>query len=225
MKSIFSHRTAIVLLSLAYCAGCGTPSRSPLPPPVLTSASVIVTVPVSRNDALIRPGALISIAVLVAGKKEIDEPQKRVSEKGSVSLPLLETVNVEGRSLRAAEVLIRALYEGYFITPQVIVEFARDDGSEAVSPWGYVTVLGRVKKPGRIPFPASGDLAVSGAIQQAGGFDTSANQNAIRVSRKNSAGDAEIREVNLHALGAHGQFAEDMPLLQGDVVFVAERRF
>lgn len=225
MKSIFSHRTAIALLSLAYGAGCMTPSRSPLPPPELISASVIVPGPVSRNDALIRPGALISIVVLGAGKKEIDEPQKRVSENGSVSLPLLGSINIEGRSLRAAEDLLCVLYERYFVTPQVILEFSRDDGSDAVSPWGYVTILGRVKKPGRIPFPATGDLTVSSAIQQAGGFDTSANQSAIRVSRKNSAGDAEIREVNLHALGAQGQFAEDMPLLQGDVVFVAERRF
>ena len=37
----------------------------------------------------LKPGLMISMTVLVSGKKEIDEPSKRISEGGTIALPLL----------------------------------------------------------------------------------------------------------------------------------------
>jgi protein involved in polysaccharide export with SLBB domain len=84
--------------------------------------------------------------------------------------------------------------------------------------------LGRVKKPGRVAIPATRDLTVSMAVQQAGGFDTSAKDTAIRITRS-VGGKTGSREVNLRAVGAQGRVAEDLMLLPGDVVFVPELMF
>ena len=117
------------------------------------------------------------------------------------------------------------LYKEYLVNPQVILDFVRDDNKEGLSPWGNVTVLGRVKKPGRITIPATRDLSVSAAIQQAGGFDTSAKDTAIRITHRNDRGVVTTREVNLHAVGAEGQIEEDVVLEPDDVVFVPELMF
>jgi protein involved in polysaccharide export with SLBB domain len=88
-----------------------------------------------------------------------------------------------------------------------------------------VTVLGRVKKPGKISLPATRDLVLSAAIQQAGGFDTSAKETAIRITRRLSNGGLKTREVNLHSVGAQGLVEEDVLLEPDDVVFVPELVF
>jgi polysaccharide export outer membrane protein len=116
-------------------------------------------------------------------------------------------------------------YKDYFVNPQVIVDFVRDENKEGISPWGYVTVLGRVKKPGRIAIPATRDLTVSGAIQQAGGLDTSAQLGAIHVTRRAPNGKTVTKDVNLNAIGVGGRVEDDIVLESDDVVYVPESTF
>jgi len=218
----------IAALCLGLGAGCGT-MRSEVKgfhaaPPAAPGPVVNKPAAVTQNDVLIRPGLSLSVVVLVAGSKEIEETTKRVAADGTISVPLVGQVRVAGLGLSRLRTGLQALYTKYFVNPQVMVEFAREDGPNAVSPWGYVTVLGRVKKPGRVAIPATRDLTVSGAIQQAGGFDTSARDTAIRVSRRNGNGLVETRDVNLRTVGSAGQLEEDVVLEEDDVVFVFERR-
>ena len=86
-------------------------------------------------------------------------------------------------------------------------------------------MLGRVKEPGRIVIPATRDLTVSGAIQQAGGFATSAKDNAILVTRVLPEGKTESRTINLKAVGTGGRLDDDIVLEADDVVFVPEAIF
>ena len=178
------------------------------------------------NDAAqLRPGLVININVLVAGKKEIDSMAKRLTDKRTIGVPLLGTVGVNGLTLDDLSAKLTTAYAEYFMNPQVIVEFVRDDNREGLSPWGSVTVLGRVKKPGKIIIPATRDLTLSAAIQQAGGFDTSAKENAIRVTRRRGDGSIQTREVDLRSVGAQGLVEEDIQLEPDDVVFVPEMVF
>jgi len=191
------------------------------PSPVMVSTSKS-----SNNDAvLIRPGLTVSVVVLVGGKKEVEEVGKRVSEKGDISLPLVGSVPMVGLSLNEAALSLQASYGRYFVNPQAIVEFVVESGPDAVSPWGYVTVLGRVKRPGRIAIPATRNLTVSGAIQRAGGFDTSAKDTAIRVTHRTGEGRTDVREVNLRAVGSQGLIEEDIVVGPEDIVYVIERIF
>lgn len=175
--------------------------------------------------AKLRPGLMISMSVLVAGNKELDEPAKRISDDGTIVLPLLGEIPVADTTLAELQSQLTEKYAQYFIKPQVILEFARDVAGEGLSPWGFVTVLGRVKNPGRIAIPATRDMTVSGAIQKTGGFAPSAKDGAILVTRMLPDGRTETRTINLKAVGAAGRLEEDIVLEANDVVFVPEAMF
>jgi protein involved in polysaccharide export with SLBB domain len=210
---------AIVASALA---GCVAPGRvAPAAPEAPEPKTAAVDLPQAR----VQPGLVLNVTVLVAGKKEIEETGKRVSDRGYLTLPLLGNLVVKDLPLDTLASRLTVSYREYFISPQVIVEFIRDDNQEGLSPWGYVTMLGRVKKPGRIGIPATRDLRLSGAIQQAGGFDTSAKDTAIRVTRRTAGGQIQAREVDLRAVGTQGDTARDIVLMPDDVVFVPELTF
>jgi len=172
------------------------------------------------------PGYVLSITVFVAGDKEIEDPDKRIQDDGTITLPLLGAIKVAGMTLADLREHLTALYnKSYFVDPQVVVDFSSAPGSDGVAPWGYVTVLGRVKKPGRVNIPATGDLKLTGAIQQAGGFDTSAKDTAIRVTRTGKSGKTEQKEINLRTIGSKGKADDDITLKPGDIIFVPELIF
>ena len=174
----------------------------------------------------LRPGLLLDIKVIVTGKNQLEPGAIRISDQGSIFLPMLGSVPANNITLDALRDDLTARYRRYFVNPEVLVDFARDASGEGLSPWGYVTVLGRVKNPGRIMIPATRDLTVSGAIQGAGGFDKSARINAISVTRRNPDGNGQTqRIVNLNAVGSDGKAEEDFVLGADDVVFVPEARF
>lgn len=59
----------------------------------------------------------------------------------------------------------------------------------------------------------------------AGGFDTSAKDTAIRVTRRTSSGQTVTREINLREAGSQGRIEQDIVVLPDDVVFVPELIF
>ena len=179
----------------------------------------------SVGDVKLRPGLVIGMSVLVAGKKEIEEPSKRISEGGTLILPLLGETSVTDLTLEELQSQLAKSYRKYFVDPQVTLDFSSDAEDDGISPWGYVTVLGRVKRPGRVDIPPTRDLTVSLAIQQAGGFDTSAKETAIAVTRRTAGGQSQTRQINLREIGARGQVDKDIMLLPDDVVYVPELIF
>lgn len=181
--------------------------------------------PAAAEWATLRPGLVVNVTVIVAGKKQIEEIGRRVSENGNLTLPLLGALAVGGETLDSLTQLLTDKYQEFFVTPQVMVEFVRNEQTADISPWGYVTVLGRVKRPGRVDIPPTRDLTVSLAIQQAGGFDTSAKETAIAVTRRTAGGQSQTRQINLREIGARGQVDKDIMLLPDDVVYVPELIF
>ena len=179
----------------------------------------------SVESVKLRPGLVINVSVLVAGKEEIDESAKQVSDGGTIVLPLLGELEVSDKSLDELRRELAKGYKKFFIDPEVFVGFVRDTEGEGISPWGFVTVLGRVAKPGRIAIPATRDMTVSGAIQKAGGFSSSAKDGAILVTRTMPDGTTQTRTINLYAVGAAGRPGEDIILEADDIVYVPEKMF
>jgi polysaccharide export outer membrane protein len=177
------------------------------------------------NAVRLRPGLVIGIKVVVAGRDEILEPGKRVSDEGLISLPLVGPLEAAGLTPVELAARLETAYRRFFVSPQVLVDIARDERPDAMSPWGSVTVLGTVKTPGRVAIPPTRDLKVSSAIQRAGGFDAGARKTAIRVTRRKSDGSVSSREVSLDAVGVRGDMEQDLTLQPDDVVFVSERVF
>ncbi len=175
--------------------------------------------------ARLKPGLTVTLEVRVLGKKELEVKAKRVSGNGTLVLPLVGVVDVTGMTLSRLSAELTKRYSEFLVDPLVILDFVTDRESDAASPWGYVTVLGKVKRPGRVNIPATQDLTVSDAIQRAGGLDSSAKDSAIRVSREKPDGTAESLDVNLRAVGSRGESRNDLTLEPGDVVFVPQMIF
>ncbi|MEI6564116.1 MAG: polysaccharide biosynthesis/export family protein [bacterium] len=174
---------------------------------------------------MLRPGLLINIRVLVDGQKEVEESTKRIQNDGLIALPLVGQVQAGGRTLpEFRDELFRLYNSAYFVNPQVIVEIAAEQGDEGLFPWGYVTVLGRVKQPGRVRIPPTKDITVSRAIQLVGGFDTSAKTTSIKVTRGKD-GQQELFSVDLKDVGARGNVKADIVLMPNDIVYVPEEIF
>jgi protein involved in polysaccharide export with SLBB domain len=175
------------------------------------------------DAAILRTGVLFSLSVEVGDEIEFVSKDLRVGENGEVVLPIIRDVNLDGLTLVEAADRLATLYEPYYVeTPTVRLRLEMDAKG---APWGYVTVLGRVTKPGRVSLPPTRDMTVSGAIRAAGGFDTSANLKAIRIIRTNKDQTKERKTINIKRLGKDGDTTQDVRLRAGDVVFVSERIF
>ncbi len=174
----------------------------------------------------LKPGFMLNIRALVDGDVEIDEKNKRISAEGDIILPLLGVVKVEGLSLATLSEKLYELYnKDYLVEPQIEVDFSAITGENAISPWGYVTVLGCVGDSGPVNIPPTQKLTVSQAIQQAGGFAPSAKQSAIRVTREGPDGKKQVINVDLRVVGSKGELSQDIVLRNGDVLFIPESIF
>lgn len=180
--------------------------------------------PDTQKQVRLRPGIELQIEVLASGKPEVETCTKRVSDNGAIALPLVGSIRVENMTLSELRKDLTRRYRKYLREPQVMVAFVLNDSPQSVSPFGYITVLGRVNKPGWIKVPPTRKLTVSRAIQQAGGLDSSARENAIKITRP-GAGDGKSKQftVDLESIGSKGDLNADMQLRPGDVVYVPEQ--
>ncbi len=185
-------------------------------------------VPAAETGAVpqLRPGMRVHVHVFVSEVLQSRADHVRVSHDGDVALPLVGNIQVQGMTLKQAESILTEQYREFYVDPVVRMDFVIEGVTDATSPWGYVTVLGQVKNPGRVNLPPTRDLTVTRAIQLAGGLSTSARQRAVRITRYQADSDKpEVIKVNLRKVGSRGARHEDLLLKDGDVVFVPETWF
>ena len=214
-----THRFDQVLLRQAPAPDTGKKKKSGEETKVLAAGRA------NDRSPLLRPGLMVRISVLVSGRREIDADIRRVSDNHMLDLPLVGAIPVEGMTLQSLNELLEKRYREYFINPQVVADFVVEERADAMSPWGSVVVLGRVRTPGRVNIPPTQDLTLSAAIQGVGGFDTSARTSAIRLTRRKPDGKNERITIDFTAVGAYGELENDLILKPGDVIFVPERIF
>ncbi|ATC64399.1 sugar transporter [Nibricoccus aquaticus] len=169
---------------------------------------------VPSGDFLLQPQDLIKVQVF-------QEPdllrEVRISQEGTINLPLINQVDLRNKTLRQAEQLIRDLYDrDFLVNPQitlVVVEYAKRT----------VNVLGNVNLPGAVPFPQEQKLNLIDAITRAGGFNRLADRKRVKLTRTSTDGKSETVEINADQLMNKGASAEKWVLQVGDTVYVPER--
>lgn len=168
-----------------------------------------------RADYVLQP--LDVLKVLVFQEDDINKQgEVRMSEEGVVTLPLIGSINLRGKTVRQAEELIRSLYDkDYLVKPQVSVNVLKYAER-------YVNVTGSVNKPDRVPFPQERGLTIVAAISLAGGQSRIADLKKVKLTRKKADGDTEVREIDVDAI-IKGKGADDVPLQTDDSIFVPER--
>lgn len=147
-----------------------------------------------------------------------DEPdltkEVRVLTDGSVSFPLLGTLRAGGLTVNELQTKITSqLAEKYLVNPQVII---------FVVEFSNVYVFGEVKSPGS--FPLYGTMTVFEAVTLAGGFTEVANQNKVKVIRREDGREIAF-EIDSEKITKNGDTSEDIELRANDRVIVPRRFF
>lgn len=171
---------------------------------------------VSSNDSyVIQPLDLLHVQVFQEDDLTRDV---RVSQSNTIALPLIGVVDLQGLTVKQAADKIGALYNAsYLVNPQIsitVTEYAQR----------VVNVLGAVGQPGAIPFPQEQGLFLLDAIARAGGFTRLADRSHVKLTRRNTKGDAEVDVIDADSIMKSGN-ANPWPLKPNDVIYVPERIF
>ncbi len=117
--------------------------------------------------------------------------ERTISSTGEVSLYLIGSIKIAGKSVGDAEEFIRGLYDrDYLVNPKVTLTIT---GYAAQ----YATITGAVEKPGNIAVPIEGQFDLLEAIAAAGGPAEKADTRNVMLRRK---GSSEALRINLDAL-------------------------
>lgn len=209
-----------VLALLALLAACAIDDVSTVSTEAFVQKNAAVAKPTSSTLA---KGDLVEVSVEVDGVMEVSRHRMGINDFGYVTLPLVGDVYVGGMTIGQARMIIGRTYGVYYVNKPVIM-LSRADTPEA-GEYGYVTVMGRVGKSGRVALSAAEGIRLSDAIQLAGGFAASARQDAIRISRVEAGGKKIQVTVDYKDIGKSGKAEADVILLPGDIIYVPERIF
>lgn len=165
------------------------------------------------SDYVLQPADLIRVVIF----QEPDlEREVRITQEHTITLPLLGSIDVKGKTVRQAEEIIRARYDkDYLVNPQVnltVLEYVEST----------VQVVGAVNSPGAVRFPPEQKLTLVEAIARAGGHARIADLRKVRLTRVKADGQSESFTVNVDELMKGGS-DEQWVLTKGDVIFVPER--
>jgi polysaccharide biosynthesis/export protein len=166
----------------------------------------------SSADYQLRPADILQIQVF---QEEDLTREISVSQELTISLPLIGSIDLRGRSVRQAEEIIRQKYDADFlVNPQVTVVVLKY--AERT-----VNVTGAVNQPGAVEFPSERGLTLLDAIARAGGHSRLADLRKVKVTRTSKTGETQTFTVN----AGDTQTASLFELQIGDVIIVGERIF
>ena len=154
--------------------------------------------------------------------------ETRVDQDGTVSLPLVKTVMVGGRSISEARDTVRLLYEKDFLVAAhvniVLVQSSKTNKEPVlVKPKLRFTILGQVKKPGNHEIQEGEKVSIVQAIAIAEGFTGVANQKSVTVLRTVN-GKTEKFELDVKQM-MNDSKAKTFEIKPGDMIDVRQTVF
>lgn len=182
-------RSLLCSLLFLLCAGCSPGGDLPDLPPVAT------------GPYRLGPGDVIR---LITYQEDALTAEFRVSDSGTIALPLIGTMKAAGLSTD----LLAERISGALVTRKLLV--APSVAAEVVA-YRPIFVLGEVSKPGQYPYQPGMTMVTAAAV--AGGFTYRAIDGYASV----------VRTANGSAI--EGKATRQTLLAPGDVITVFERRF
>lgn len=212
----FSSLFALVLLGSGVTVGVirGAESASFARSPAAAVAQR--EAPGPSPDYVLQPQDLLRVFIFQHDDLNKQTEAVRVSEEHTISLPLVNTINLRGRTARQAEEIIRTAYDkDFLVNPQVsviVMKYAERS----------VNVIGQVNNAGRVLFPSEKGLTIVEAIALAGGQTRLADLKKVKLTRKTDTGETVVEEIDVDALMKRGG-RDAIQLQRDDVIFVPER--
>jgi polysaccharide biosynthesis/export protein len=171
---------------------------------------------ISREDLLEiqMPSLLGGVTDDLVETGRLEQVQKflcRVTDKGSITLPIVGDIQVADKTLPEAEMAIReAYFPNYVVSPPTVVSQVVDYKKY------YISITGAVNKPGTYSMRHD-QMSLVSLLMEAGGIvETGA---AYIQIRKADGTQTELKDVMLPVEGLNIPFA-DIALHEGDIVEV-----
>jgi polysaccharide export outer membrane protein len=179
---------------------------------VLAAATIAVATGAAaqnNGDYVIGPGDVVRVIVF---QNPDLTTEARVAESGTITFPLIGAVPAAGRSASALEQAVaQKLRDGGFVNrPQVNVNVLQYKSIQ-------VSVLGQVNRPGRFPLDQAQNR-LSEVLALAGGILPTGADVVTLVTREN--GKEKKIEVDIPGMLQSGDLTKDIPLQNGDVIYV-----
>lgn len=180
---------ASIVLALS---GCGVAPPLPAGSAVARSCSA---------GYILGPGDKIRLDIF--NEANLSDKEFTINGDGDVSLPLIQTVKLGGKTTIEAAELVRSRYFGdYLDNPQVTI---------TVTLFRPFYILGQVNQPGEYPFVEG--LTILNAAAKAGGLNSRANERFVYITRAGQNQETLV-EVTPNEI-----------VCPGDTVRVVERYF
>lgn len=141
--------------------------------------------------------------------------QRRVPDSGSIDVPLLGEVPVQGLTAEELAARLEAAWEADFLQTATVGVQVREFRSRPIS------VIGAVKKPGNLEL--SGRWTLLEALTEAGGLADN-HGDAIRVLRRAENGLSDQLTISLDDLLKRADPAANIPIFANDVIHVPPAR-
>ncbi|MGV3531382.1 MAG: polysaccharide biosynthesis/export family protein [Chthoniobacteraceae bacterium] len=168
-------------------------------------------------DRKLQPGDVLSLVIVQ--DNEPGPQVRQVSAAGHLEISPLGSVKVAGMTIaQATGAVKRFLEEDYYY--EATVRLSVDQANVAAS-MGTIYLSGQVGAVGAQAIYADRPLFLSQAILNAGGFKRFADSRKVKVTRE-VAGRPKTYVVDVKEIIEKGRTSGDMPLQDGDRIFVPE---
>lgn len=189
-----------VASSLLLCVASGVGCKTDDPPPL----------PVVAGDSRPILGSGDVIEVRVFGEDDLSG-EHQVSSSGTIRLPLVGEMRVEGLTADDLTERIAAAYNAKYLKDAQVTVLVKKMISR------QVFVLGQVKNPGPIPY--EGRMTVIAAIARAGGITQLGDANRAVISREK---EGKTKRMRASIADISRGNAPNVEVLPGDIIFVPE---
>jgi len=161
------------------------------------------TYPVNAGDVL---------QLQVWNEPTLSAEQVLVRPDGFISVPVMGEIKAGGRNVdEIRQAVVAGLNRYLKDEPTVVISVLNTGGSE-------VYVLGKVQRPG--VFPLRGPLDVTQALAMAGGLNSFAAENKIKVLRRDAQGVQRAIKFRYGEVRSGDKLESNILLHSGDVVLV-----
>ena len=164
--------------------------------------------PAKLEPYLLQPGD--SISIVFWGNSDLDQ-ELAIRPDGMISLPFVDEVQAAGLTPKELDDALTKGYTGELARPEITV-IVRD-----VPSYRYF-IGGEVEEQGA--YPLVGHVTLAQAIQEAGGFLTTARRKEVLLIRTKPTGERFAWSVDLMPVITGADPTADLALAPADIIFV-----
>ncbi|MBU2573376.1 MAG: polysaccharide export protein [Elusimicrobia bacterium] len=172
--------------------------------------------PLLEKEYFVAAGDVLSINVFPA---EEFSKEVTVQPDGSIEIPLLGSVKVQGLRAGELEKLLTAKFSKYVSNPSVTINVRKFAANR-------VAIIGAVRAPGYREYREG--MKILDLVADAHGLADYAQGDKARIFRKTKDADGKTREEVLNvdlAAVMNGQMDKNTVLLTGDIVYVPRKKY